>query len=95
MSTVLHERLTSSELRAALDERTRAAFGLPVDEFLARFERGEINTRSLAASDLFLLARLLTETQETRSHTRRRALFRPLRHLMKRHGQVSARATRQ
>jgi hypothetical protein len=54
-----HEALHAADLRAALDERSRAEFGLSLDDFVERLRAGELDADSVAVSDIAALVRLL------------------------------------
>ena len=54
--------LTLEEGRAMLDERCRAELGISVDEFLAAYDRGEIDHCDSPGGDLIMLIPFARDT---------------------------------
>ena len=62
MATVEHKTLTHDDVKAELDEGAQAVLGLSADEFIARYQAGDLDLYSVPVLRLSVLARLLLES---------------------------------
>jgi hypothetical protein len=69
MGTVERGKVTRDQLYEELDRLTRDALGMSADDFIARYQRGEVDPASVIEARLAAVVRLLHEDRQWAART--------------------------